>query len=506
MDFLIRHYEKLILVVCLLLLLWSLHVVSQSQAKSQDASKNIPNELQGIVKSDNLVEELNTESFESLDSLLSGRMTQVSLLTSPNGLQKSGLLEGGKFVVCKKRDCGYILPFNTDVCPWCKTPQEVVGPETLDTDDLDMDGIPDLFEKDTTFLHYRYRFDAMEDFDGDGFTNLEEYRAGTELDNEKSRPALAYLLRVEKASQNEFPLTLNRIKQNGSSDSKDWKASFRVDGDTRTQDVKLGGVVPKLKGYTLTEFSDDMQSVTISNGNKKYTLVAGGERIKEESYAITLRFLGNHIFRGPERKTDIETLLKEAEPDLRDPREIRKQQQQEMLRRTMGNGMMAGQGMTGNMMDGQNFNSFNFQQVFDVTIGDIFALKLAPTYGNSMTGNGGMSGMSPSRPSRGASLGMGGDYSSTSTAEYFDDETTKDIIEYYQLLEIVPPVAEGAKPIIRVQQLVDQFGTPKGEPIEIQHLDTVPYFQPLGTADDEPNHDYMPQTSARGGNGFGMEG
>lgn len=480
MDFLIRHYEKLILVVCLLLLLFSLRYVSTSQENSQHETAGVRLETQNLVRCDNLVPEMSTESFETLDSILSSNLAQIDFVNSPNGRGKAGLLDGSLFVICKSKQCGYILPYSADVCPWCKTPQEAIGPEMGADHDLDQDGIPDVFEKATTFLHYRYRADGMEDYDNDGFLNLEEYRAGTALDDPESRPPLAYLLRVERAAQNELPLALKRIKPNGSANPNDWKATFTVDGEARTSDVKMGGAVPKMNGYTVTSFAQDQHSVVISNGTKSYTLAVGAAKLREEEYAVTLRYLANHMYGTPTKKTDVETLNKDAEPKEENPRDRR--------RNNMGgmNGMMGGMGAMGGMDQRGATSNFEPQLIFDVKVGDIFALKKNPQQGGVSEGMTGAMG------------GMGGRNSSLPAG--YDDEEVQPIVEYYQMLEIQPGETAEAPVVIRVQPLMNAFGTPNGEPIVLTHIDQTDYrLWMRSTPDDKPNHDYLPPGMSRGG-------
>ena len=157
MDFFIRHYEKLILVICLLLLLFSLKYVSGSRDEAKKLTEQVATEVKTIVRSDNLMEEMSADSFESLDEIIEDPLTKVDIIDSPNGRTSTGLLEGGAFIICKNLKCGYILPSSVNVCPVCNTEQEKIGPEMPADHDLDQDGIPDLFEKETTYLHYRFR-------------------------------------------------------------------------------------------------------------------------------------------------------------------------------------------------------------------------------------------------------------------------------------------------------------------------------------------------------------
>ena len=482
MDFLIRHYEKLILVVCLLLLLYSLKFVSANQTASATKTADTIAKLKNIVKCDSLIDEMQAEDFEALDKMLSDPLTQVNLMSSPNGPMQPPLLEGGQFIICNNKECGYILPFHTDTCPWCHTNQKEIGPDLPEDYDLDQDGIPDLFEKSTTFLHYRYRFDGMNDFDQDGFLNIEEYRAGTELDDPESRPPLAYLLRVTKASKEFIPVTLSRVKQNGSADPKDWKASFRIEGDARPVDVKMNGAVPKMNGYTLTEIAGDLQSVTISNGTTSYSLEVGGEKIAAPDYSVTLRFMANHIFGSPIKNTTVAQLLKDAQPSEIDPKELRRRQLQ---MRMMNGGLRTGEAMGNNV--------FEPQQIFDITIGEVFALRkllqkgtgYERSYGGGMEFDSGMGGLS----------GQNGLYE----PEY--------IIEYYQLLDVLPGEGEEASPIVRVQQLTSEMGQPVGNPINLVYQDKVTYQQMMMSGpDDPPNHDYLAPNNGVGVNENGMGG
>ncbi len=497
MDFIIRHYEKLILMICLLLLLMSLHIVSKTQDEmsQQTADVNKRTQPETIVRCDKMVEELDTATFPSIDEILASPLTKVELAVSPNGAGRTGLLEGGNLVICKNTKCGYILPYSANVCPWCNTTQEAIGPETTETDDLDQDGIPDLVEKATTFLHYRYPLDAMMDADQDGFLNIEEYRAGTAMDDPESKPALAYLLRVASAEQEEIPVTLRRIKQNGSANPKDWKANVEVTGEPRPVDVKMGAAIPKMNGFKLTAFDKDNNSITISNDTETYVIVAGAEKIRKPVYTIVLQYLGNHIYGAPVRRITVDDMIKEAEEAenlRRNPRRgmFNMQQGQGQMDGTMGMpGMMGAQGMQGQM--GGMMNSQvqgDMQLSFNITPGTEFVLRKSPAGAASM-----LSGA-------GRSSGLGNSYGSS----YGADEEAKETVEYYQMLDLGTD-AKG-EPVVQVQKLTFAGGAPEGEPITIRPLDKTPYAQVLMDPANKPNLDFMPPSQATGSNTMGNMG
>ena len=62
-------------------------------------------------------------------------------------------------------------------------------PDSVDTDD-DNDGMPDDYEI-ANGLNPLTAGDANQDADGDGFTNLEEFEAGSDPQDPNSRPATA---------------------------------------------------------------------------------------------------------------------------------------------------------------------------------------------------------------------------------------------------------------------------------------------------------------------------
>ncbi len=151
----------------------------------------------------------------------------------------------------------------------------------------------------------------------------------------------------------------------------------------------------------------------------------------------------------------------------------------------MEGGMMGGMegGMNGS--NGANGVAFAPQLVFEIKIGDVFALKKDAV--SSMNRNGmGTSGM-------GGNNGLSG---------YYDEDENQAVVEFYQLLDVTPSKEEDGKPVIRVQKLTGQFGAAEGEPIVLSYKDTVDYVKAIyGTPEDEPNHDYAAPSGARGNAG-----
>jgi len=93
----------------------------------------------------------------------------------------------GSFLVSPRRVfcalCRKPIPGDVKKCPLCKGEQPEPEKVALDTDG---DGLPDDWEK--KFGLNAAAADGDEDFDGDGFTNAEEFAAATDPSDKKSHP------------------------------------------------------------------------------------------------------------------------------------------------------------------------------------------------------------------------------------------------------------------------------------------------------------------------------
>jgi hypothetical protein len=156
-------------------------------------------------------------------------------------------------------DCRRPIPYLDAVCPFCKA-----GQPPIDKQDIDGDGMPDLWEEKYG-LNPRDPSDAVRDDDGDGFTNLEEYRADPQTSPKERTdvPSVAFKLFVDKIDAQPFLLlfkSLLRMPDGG------YKFGINARDRSRTHIVKLGDVV---EGFKVEKFELKFEEVTTPAGKQK---------------------------------------------------------------------------------------------------------------------------------------------------------------------------------------------------------------------------------------------
>ncbi len=139
------------------------------------------------------------------------------------------------------------------LCPFCKEtmlkPRYVSGAAS-GAKDTDNDGIPDADEI-RLGLNPNYN-DANEDMDGDGFTNYEEFIAGTDPKNAKSRPSYSKKLYVRDIVRQKLDFILQHFPESERDKPVDkWGIQIRIlrnNGRWSDNYLKIGGRFPEDRG------------------------------------------------------------------------------------------------------------------------------------------------------------------------------------------------------------------------------------------------------------------
>lgn len=235
-----------------------------------------------------------------LEALQDGDFLAGEKLTSPDvvwgvldGKPTGNLFRGRNYMICANPECRFWIAYGLETCPHCQTAQGPgrVGPG--EGEDSDGDGIPDLFENRFAFLNANRYHDAFMDQDGDWFTNLEEYQAGTDLADPGSRPPLGSRLRLTRADRDVFGILLDSVMAVKDKPKETWDISLKVreGSQWRSRFAKLG---QEIAGYRIVDVEEkyvsvydpsvkgdvrrDISTVTLAREGEEPMLLARGEK------------------------------------------------------------------------------------------------------------------------------------------------------------------------------------------------------------------------------------
>ncbi len=199
LDRLVRHYDKIIAIAVLIGLLISLVYLSVAGGLRRHIENQYIEETQRLVPRHPKAEVMDSTPYEI--ALREVREPyQIPLWSN----QVAGILIPQLRVWCV--DCRRPVAFDAPTCPYCRAQQpRPPGPDELREFSTAGDGIPDWWKRQYG-LDIFSRTLAHTDIDGDGFTVLQEFRAGTDPTDADSHPPVDVLLRVRSLDGTRLPI------------------------------------------------------------------------------------------------------------------------------------------------------------------------------------------------------------------------------------------------------------------------------------------------------------
>jgi hypothetical protein len=310
-NFILRHYDKVILAVAVLLLAGAIANLFLARSSAAEERVAFRHRLDGMRPKH---AEASPVDFSPYEITLARLAKPYQAGISSNNA--TGFLSPEARIWCV--ECKKPIPFLSETCVFCGFEQPK-PPEADPLFDSDGGGIPDAAEEKYGLDKYNPRDDTM-DSDGDGFSNLDEYLAGTDPMDASSHPDFASALRVRSIQGHKLPMRL-RGKMMGPDGAYRCQINVQVDGEIQSPWVKIGGEVGKT-GFKLAGFEAlsekradekfggmereiDVSCATLEREGRKVVLVMNEEATCTD-YDITLVF----TLDGTEIKTSNECTFK----------------------------------------------------------------------------------------------------------------------------------------------------------------------------------------------------
>lgn len=265
-----NHYEKAILLVVLLALIGVCSLLPEFGGDAQ-------NSLQALLTTDG--QNIAPKGVEAFDEALSAAAARRVDGSGETPAWTRNVTVSEIRVACVNPACGQPIPFDAMECPSCKAEQpKIIDARTIDTDG---DGIPDVIENEWG-LNPEDPMDAAGDFDGDGFTNAEEYAAKTDPKNSREHPPLLVKLRVARVR--EVPFNLRYV---GKSEIAPGVFQFQFNLGERTYFEQIGA---SMGGYDLvdegkTPRGEDTITLVRKRDGRRVELIKG-RHVSQPEYRV----------------------------------------------------------------------------------------------------------------------------------------------------------------------------------------------------------------------------
>ena len=264
-NFLKQHYDKILVVASLLLLVGSLAALVSSTSAANAERRRFAEDIRKLKPDHPKADVISGFVFDAASDMLEAPYEMAT---------------GGTFLVAAERvscvGCHRPIRIDADECPYCKAEQPT-GEVSADWDS-DGDGIPDAVEI-AWGLNPRDPSDADGDMDGDGFTNLEEYLAKTDPQNPKDHPPKFDFLRVSDIEVKKFPYVLKSHTETGKN------VRFQFNRGNQSFMIRKGDALAKT-GYVLSDFEIKEEEIMVKGLGMRKRKLATVSLIKDKDKLV----------------------------------------------------------------------------------------------------------------------------------------------------------------------------------------------------------------------------
>ncbi len=269
-----EQYDKAIALVVLLVLVTSLVYLGVKIGSTKQCQKDFDAELHSCVPAHLHASKVEPKTYKEALAALDNPFIM------PQCVHTNGC--GSMFVPQTRfncKSCRRPVRMGDKECPFCQA--KIVYKKTQNPDP-DGDGMPTVWEN-------KYKLDpfdssdAVKDNDNDGYTNLEEYKDGTNPTDPTSHPAAVERLKLKSITGKKFGLRFKSRIKTGS--GYKFSLNYRLpNGEIKTDFVKIGDKVASvtIHSYTPKEIKDKhgfkkdvSELVVVTEDGEKIVLVMG---------------------------------------------------------------------------------------------------------------------------------------------------------------------------------------------------------------------------------------
>ena len=253
---LLGQYDKIVAVAGLVFLGVSAFLFVGGRATTESETKTFRGKIKRLTP--------DNPEVADVSSRIESYAVPISRIAKPIQIANDRTKKVGFFVPemriwCVRNDCRFPLSPDWKKCPQCGTEQNAKPIESINADS-DGDGMPDEWERKYD-LNPQDPADAELDSDEDGFSNLQEYKDGTDPLDAKSHKDYAMLLRVVKVEATPLPLVFKGFFM----ENRDGKQySFGFQGATLRAKVgdQIANVNDKIdSGFKLVAINEDAEVI-----------------------------------------------------------------------------------------------------------------------------------------------------------------------------------------------------------------------------------------------------
>ena len=228
---LLRQYDKLIAVIVLIGLVVSPFYLTSAGMNRQRDEELFPKRIESLAPAGEPLKPIELQGYSDAANL-----AQSPPSLNPPGSGQADFLTPEHRVMCVEESCKKPIPYEAESCPFCGKAQPRKDGVPLPGQDTDNDGIPDE-DEEKYGLNMNVAADAELDMDNDGFSNLVEHLAKTDLKDPKSHPPLIELLKLKEVQSIKIPFIFTVL--NKMPDGK-LQMTFNVVSPRRTYWIKEG--------------------------------------------------------------------------------------------------------------------------------------------------------------------------------------------------------------------------------------------------------------------------